>query len=312
MRLIVLSISLWVALLGTSDAHAQQRLLGLTAPVRNSVSNRVRLIPQAGMAIIYDMPTSDSRRVRVRVLDRSGHIVDVAKGTLGNSLFDEFVWNEHEQRLYALASFGGLFSWDASKQTFQFIAGRPFQFRQMRYVPRLGRVVLVGEAGLNLVRDGLIVPISTIPALPKGLYYVRDVPNFSALLLHNDKEQFLRTSDGRLHTLGLGGIEQIAELGRRSAIQLAGPKVAFDIAMTRSRTGVWQPSHVTRIPLDWSGSSMLRSFVPTLDAFVVHQPGWLDWWMSRSGFYRLTNVGLVAIGDSRQRDVKFPNNVSLP
>ena len=289
-------------------AHAQ-RLLGTTAPYRNSVSNEVRLIPQAGMAIIYDMPTA--REKRVRVLERDGRITDVPKGQLGNSLFDKYEWNEREQRVYALSYMGPLYRWDSNRRVFEELAGRPFEFRALRYIPWLGRLVLVGEGGLNMVEDGRIAPVPISGSLPKELYYVRDAPRFRALLLGNDKQQFLRTSDGRLHYIGEGGIETMSELRTRPAIQLAGPRVAFDIAMTRSKQGVWIPTDVKRIPLAWGGASMLRSFVPSMDAYLIAQPGFFDWLMGRSGFYRLGSDGLERIGDSRQRGTKYPSHIGV-
>ena len=307
-RLLLFAL-LWITMtIAPEGAHAQ-RLLGTTAPYRNSVSNEVKLIPQAGMAIIYDMPTPHVRRVRV--LERNGRITDVAKGELGSSMFDEFVWNEREQRLYALSYMGPLYRWDSNGRVFQKIAGRPFEFRAMRYIPWFGRLVLVGEGGLNMVENGRIVPVPLSGSLPKELYYVRDAPQFKALLLGNDKQQFLRTADGRLHFIGEGGIGTMAELNTRPAIQLAGPRVAFDIAMTRSKQGAWNPTHVERVPLAWGMSSMLRSFVPSMDAYLIDQPGFFDWLLGRSGFYRLASDGLERIGDSRQRGTKFPAHIGL-
>ena len=310
MARLLLSLVLWFTMMMAPDEAHAQRFLGTTAPYRNSVSNEVKLIPQAGMAIIYDMPRP--LETRVRVLERNGSITEVPKGQIGNSLFDEFEWNDREQRLYALSYMGPLYRWDRNRRAFEKIAGRPFEFRAMRYIPRFGKLLLVGEGGLNMVEDGRIAPVPISGSLPRELYYVRDAPRFKALLLGNDKQQFLRTADGRLHFIGDGRIETVAELRTRPAMQVVGPKVAFDIAMTRSKQGVWIPTHVERVPLAWGMSSMLRSFVPSMNAYLIDQPGFFDWLLGRSGFYRLGSGGLESIGDSRQRGARFRSHIGLP
>ena len=111
---------------------------------REAASFRVEVVPQAGLAVVYD---GGSAQRRLRVLTADGRITELSGGRIGNVLFDKFVWNEAERRLYSLAG-TGLSFYQPSAREFLALRTGPDFLRDIIYVPWLRTTIVSGQNGL--------------------------------------------------------------------------------------------------------------------------------------------------------------------
>ena len=275
------------------------KVLGEVQYSRASASYRLEISQPAGLAIIYDRGPNNQR---VRLLTADGRLTELHNQPPRNTLFDKYLWNEHERTLYLLGN--ELARFDPASREFHRLPNGPKFTRDIEYVARWGALVLSGTGGLYKAGPHGLTPVSSRGFALTDVVRVTDLPRFQALLLETiDKAIFIRTDDGTLYSVGrLPGqhetILDVVELQRSPAIQVLGARVVEHIDMAQGSDGAWRPKSYRWYSLGASGP-MLNGFVPQLDAMVVWKPSWswLDWWFDRSGLYKVTDKGLVGLGD---------------
>lgn len=298
LTLLVLSL-LFCAVSAGAGAVVKTKVIGEVQHSRSSASYRLEISQPAGLAIIYDR---DPGNRRVRLLTADGRLTELRNQPPGNTLFDKYVWNERESALYLLGNELARFN-PASREFIRLRNGPKFT-RDIEYVPRWGTVVLSGADGLYKAGPDGLTPVSSRGIALTDVVRVTDLPRFKALLLETiDKAVYIRTDDGILHPVGrLPGryatISEVVELQTSSAIQVLGSGDVEHIEMAQGSDDIWRPTSYRWYSLG-TIAPMINGYVPQLDAMVVWKPGWswLDWWFDRSGLYKLTENGLLSLGD---------------
>lgn len=280
---------------------------------RQSVNFRLEIVQPAEVAVVYD----DNLGSRTRLLTADGKLTNL-QGGVNNALFDEFIWNEAEKSVYALSS--QLSRLSLADRQFHPLDGQPRYLRDIEYVPRWGATLASGVNGLYIVKGGKIQPFPIRGPALNDVVRVKDLPRFKALFLETiDKRIFLLTNDRVLHSLGrLAGdhdtTHQIVELRGSAAFQVNSDESVAHVTMALGPDGIWRPSKFQWFLLGGI-SPATNGYVPQLDAMVVRDLSrWtlFDWLFDRSGLYRVTEEGLMPIGNWVEHVGKYPAIITLP